>query len=403
MDILPRIIADNEEELTFPSNPLRSECLLQLNDLKRSLECGNTGELRGLSDEGPDVLLWDKMLFEIPKEERNWLNAPWVLTEFYLYRRIAEAFKFFETGYDMFLKQKRAGLIDALPFIDEIASGLPDLLASEDKAVPLEMAVVTSLWGNKMDLSLWPSASTGEGTATDRLVSQGASSSIRSFILDDHTDEVVSLLMDLVKEGSGVTPREVGIIVDNAGYELVSDLMLGHILLQTGAVDVVTFHTKGHPTFVSDATTEDTIETINFLKNHDDGTTASAKLGAAMSEYVSEGKFRLVDDLFWCQPTPFWSPPAEVQDKLQGCRLTFVKGDANYRRLLGERAWPLDTPAKAILQYWAVLGSPVCALRTFKAEIGCGVNEEQQHRAQTEDKDWMVDGKWGVVQIGGVN
>ena len=50
----------------------------------------------------------------------------------------------------MFLKQKRAGLIDALPFIDEIASGLPDLLASEDKAVPLEMAVVTSLWGNKV-------------------------------------------------------------------------------------------------------------------------------------------------------------------------------------------------------------------------------------------------------------
>ena len=95
MDILPRIIADNEEELTFPTSPLRSECLLILNDLKSSLECGTTGFLRGMSDKGPDLDLWDQILMEIPMEKRNWLNAPWVVTEFYLYRRIVEAFKFF--------------------------------------------------------------------------------------------------------------------------------------------------------------------------------------------------------------------------------------------------------------------------------------------------------------------
>lgn len=83
--------------------------------------------------------------------------------------------------------------------------------------------------------------------------------------------------------------NEIGIVVDNAGYELVSDLVLGHCLLATGntkgflrayitvhtytcyslsgAADVVTFHTKGHPTFVSDATTKDVLETIAVLRN----------------------------------------------------------------------------------------------------------------------------------------
>ena len=53
----------------------------------------------------------------------------------------------------------QAGLQDALPFVDDIAEQLPTLLSAEDVAVPLEMAVFTSLWGNKMDLSLWPSKS----------------------------------------------------------------------------------------------------------------------------------------------------------------------------------------------------------------------------------------------------
>ena len=75
--------------------------------------------------------------------------------------------------------------------------------------------------------------------------------------------------------------------------------------------------------------------------------------------------------------------------------MVFVKGDANYRRLLGERQWPLGTLAADILSYWPV---PVCALRTFKAEIGCGISPAAQQRAQAADKNWMVSGKWGVVQ-----
>jgi hypothetical protein len=37
-DIIPRIIDDNSIELTKPTSSLRSECLLQLNDLIESLK-----------------------------------------------------------------------------------------------------------------------------------------------------------------------------------------------------------------------------------------------------------------------------------------------------------------------------------------------------------------------------
>jgi len=175
-DILGRIVEDNTDELTRPTSPLRSECLLMLNDLKSSLEAGRGGYLRGLSDTGPDLAEWDRILSSMKEDERNWLDAPWVISEFYLYRRVVEAFRTFETGYDMFARQKVQGLIEALPSIHEIAVRLPALLASE-KWAALEVAVQTSLWGNKMDLSLWPAAAASSSSSSSSS-SSGASADV---------------------------------------------------------------------------------------------------------------------------------------------------------------------------------------------------------------------------------
>ena len=43
---------------------------------------------------------------------------------------------------------------------------------------------------------------------------------------------------------------------------------------------------------------------------------------------------------------------------------------------------------------------PVCALRTLKAEIGCGMDADQIERAKTLDPNWQVNGRFGVVQFG---
>jgi hypothetical protein len=389
-EIFPRILDDNAPELTQPSHPANSEVLLLLNDLKSSLECGKGGVLRGLAEKvSPDTPTWDAILRQIPEDERNWLDAPWVVSEFYLYRRVAEAFKYFETGYDCFKKQKASGLVEALPSIEEIARRLPVLLQAADKKETIKVSILTSLWGNKMDLSLWPAASAGQQISFGAALEANA-----PFILDDCSDAVVNHLAAGLLEKIGAGQRCADIVVDNAGYELVSDFILGHSLLSVGCVDKVVFHTKAHPTFVSDATTADCMETIGFLQDQGGGTADFANLMAA---HVANGRIEFKDDLFFCQPTPFWDMPAHVQDKLRNSRMVFVKGDANYRRLLGEREWPLDTPAADILSYWSTV-APVCALRTFKAEIGCGISPAAQKRAHAVDKKWMVSGKWGVVQ-----
>lgn len=47
--------------------------------------------------------------------------------------------------------------------------------------------------------------------------------------------------------------------------------------------------------------------------------------------------------------------------------MVFVKGDANYRRLIGDRLWPTDTPFPDVAGYFP---ARLCALRTLKAELG---------------------------------
>ena len=86
---------------------------------------------------------------------------------------------------------------------------------------------------------------------------------------------------------------------------------------------------------------------------------ATASLCSRDKEYAKISAFEFMEDLFWCRPTAMWDMPDSIQDRLAGSLTTFVKGDANYRRLLGEREWPLDTPAADVLSYWPV---PVCAL-----------------------------------------
>lgn len=405
-DIIPRIIDDNSIELTKPTSSLRSECLLQLNDLIESLKCGKSGYLRGIADSGPDLKIWDNILNSIPSDDRNWLDAPWVISEFYLYRRIAEAFRFFETGYDPFIKQKFDGLVAALPSVDSIAERLPNLINegnTGDISIALEIAVQTSLWGNKMDLSLWPaskkesivqSSGANDDVSEAGKISYGAALDLlKPYILDDHTARVVELLKNS-KISNSNSNRRIDIVVDNAGYELISDMLLGHILIELGVATSVTFHTKGHPTFVSDATNEDCLGTIDFLKESTNPATKA--LANQLDSHVINNRFVFTQDLFWCQPTAFWDMPDHIVERIKDSVCIFVKGDANYRRLLGEREWDLNTNAADILSYWP---APCCALRTFKAEIGCGISNDKQEYAKSKDKQWMVSGKWGVVQL----
>ena len=60
-------------------------------------------------------------------------------------------------------------------------------------------------------------------------------------------DESWEKILQGGKEGKG----RVDIVLDNSGFELVTDLMMGDWLLSTGHVKEVVFHPKNMPWFVS--------------------------------------------------------------------------------------------------------------------------------------------------------
>jgi hypothetical protein len=87
-----------------------------------------------------------------------------------------------------------------------------------------------------------------------------------------------------------------------------------------------------------------------------------------------------------------------MRQALAESNLLIFKGDANYRRLLGDRHWPYTTPFAAIVHNPP---APVLALRTLKAELAAGLQREQISRLDRREPEWMVNGRWGVIQFAG--
>jgi hypothetical protein len=91
-----------------------------------------------------------------------------------------------------------------------------------------------------------------------------------------------------------------------------------------------------------------------------------------------------------------WKLPQELNEDLSQSDLLISKGDANYRRLLGDLEWDFTLPFEKVVDYLPV---PLVALRTLKAELAVGLSLEQIQETYNRDSNWMVDGKWGVVHF----
>ncbi len=98
-EILARVYEQNEAELK------RSErAKLLLDNLLKELTIpheANMGPLQFDPNAQENVDLWNNHILA-PYAKETWLSAPWLYAEFYVYRRLAEVFDFFGTGYDPF-------------------------------------------------------------------------------------------------------------------------------------------------------------------------------------------------------------------------------------------------------------------------------------------------------------
>jgi uncharacterized protein with ATP-grasp and redox domains len=280
-------------------------------------------------------------------------------------------------GEDPFASQKTRALESAeAAFLSTIVP-----LAGGDGKPTNELvaaALVRSLWGNRADLSL--------SAGRIERVAAGAADDV----LVDELDAAFDVLLAERSSGGGGSASEITIVLDNCGLELLSDLALTDVLLRLG--HRVTLHCKAEPTFVSDALEADILATISFISQR----AASAPLADRLLSALSDGSLQITAHRFWNCALPGWCMPSDLRDALSRSSLAIFKGDANYRRLLGDRHWPHDTPFDFIVGAYAPC--PILALRTLKAGLIAGLPREVEARVAGAD-DWLVSGRYGVMQF----
>jgi hypothetical protein len=354
--------------------------------LRRLIEEISAGRIRYLNDaEAPDAGRWVDYLK--PFVGSDWFQIPWFLAETYFYRRILEATGYFKSGpgyhLDPFIPQKQRGFDTAHEATAHLSRQLNSWLTQPAQNSELfSRLLMIALWGNQADLSLWPAGDHAQPQYNQ------LQTSLNNLLIND-TEAIVAYLA-----GYAGKPARFDFIIDNAGYELICDLALTDFCLSSGLVASVVYHLKYHPTFVSDALIQDVRQTISFLAG--DSQPDIANFGRRLQAHGEAHRLRLQDHLFWTSPLSFWHMPDEIRQELAQATLLINKGDANYRRLLGDCHWPYTTPLADIVSY---LPAPLVALRTLKSEVAAGFTPEQIPLLQKQDPHWLTNGKRGVIQF----
>ncbi|WP_231513967.1 protein-glutamate O-methyltransferase family protein [Microbispora rosea] len=118
---------------------------------------------------------------------------------------------------------------------------------------------------------------------------------------------------------------------------------------------------------------------------------AAPRLWTAMEE----GRLTLRAHPFACAPLPYAEMPDDLREEFASASLTVMKGDLNYRRLVGDRMWAASTPFAAVTGYFP---GPVVALRTLKSDALAGVPERTLAELDAPGRPWRTTGTHAMVQ-----
>ncbi|MEW1912699.1 damage-control phosphatase ARMT1 family protein [Kitasatospora sp. NPDC085895] len=305
---------------------------------------------------------------------RPWSEAPFLWAESWFHRRLLDATGYFRPGpwhgIDPYAPFKDAEL--AGEAVDGELAAL-DALADLPEEERTRALLSSALWGNRADLGFRMAAGT-EGAAVPAPVA----------------DDSEPLLAALARARGGT----VCLIADNAARELLPDLVLIDHLLAADAATRVVLHVKPQPYFVSDATMADVLAAVDRLRAADGA--AARAVGERLWRAVERGTLRVAAHPFSCAPLPYRDMPADLRAELSVAALTVLKGDLNYRRLVGDRHWPPTTPFADVAGHFP---SPVAALRTLKSDVVTGLSQATVTRLDTTDPAWRTAGTHALVQL----
>jgi len=161
----------------------------------------------------------------------------------------------------------------------------------------------------------------------------------------------------------------------------------------------VVLHAKVHPTFVSDVTELD-LRAFLYESRFAPRSSAARALLERLRAAMSTGTLRVSSHWFWNGPESLWDLPPELGSELAGARIVISKGDANYRRAVGDARWPETTPFSHVT---ASFPAPLLALRTLKSDPIVGLAPGAVAALDRADPAWRVNGRRGVASLGGVS
>lgn len=260
----------------------------------------------------------------------------WMFAECYAYRRLLESVAASPElcNLDFFASQKLQAFRDNLEAIDSLLETLEQVLGGGKKppseacspdalSRDFRLLLETSLWGNRCDLSI---------SAGDKQTVGGVDevAQFRKYLLVDHATSVWEYLIgsrlrrldNKVSAGgsSGGPCRQdivVDMVLDNAAFELFSDLCLADFLVSTGLADRMRLRVKAHPWFISDTTVQDVEWLLSTLregavtfrqKAAPDDCVVKARIermrriSAKWSDHLVKGTWDLRADPFWTYP-----------------------------------------------------------------------------------------------------
>jgi hypothetical protein len=364
---IPRIVEGTIEMNSFPGDIRRA-----LEDLRTEIV---SGVIRGLRETTPDKAFWD--FVSRSYIGRTWLDVPWYWAEAFFYRRVLEATQYFQPGawrtFDPYAATKQTEWEpEAAPrSVNAVLNELP-----RDPRACFVRLLYASLWGNRTDLSYNVAAQVGQARQLE--------------------DERPNLLVDdsgRVWEYLYAQPRQrLTIITDNAGTELLMDLALADFVLAERLASQVVLHLKPQPFFVSDAMPIDVEAGLEALAPGGD---AARALGERVRMHLEGERLLLHTHWFYATSLFYFQLPEDLRAELAAMDLVILKGDVNYRRLLGDAHWPSIASFESATAYFPV---PFVALRTLKGELMLGLRAGEAERLQEQDPDWMVNGRRGVIQ-----
>ncbi len=364
---IPRIV-----DQIIESNPFPPEIREALANLRSELL---EGTIRPLHETAPDKDFWDRV--SAPYFGRTWLDVPWYWAEAYFYRRVLEATGYFRPG--PWQGVDPYWVIKQTEWQPEAAPRAVDAMLRDLPAAPsarFQRLLYASLWGNRTDLSYNVAA---------QLADAGLAGEEHAYLLVDDWEQVWAFLQSSSR-------RSLAIIQDNAGTELLMDLALVDFLLEAGLAARVDLHLKPQPFFVSDAMPADVVMGIEALAH---GGEEARQLRERLRSHLARGRLRMYTHWFYATSLFYFQLPDDLYATLAEADLVILKGDVNYRRLLGDAHWPPTTPFERITTYFP---TSLVALRTLKGELIAGLPAGVAERLTQEEPDWMVNGRRGLIQ-----